>query len=459
MSKGFVLLIIFCFLTLTCVFVIKPVSAISGKDDTWVTKAPLPQVIALPSAAGGRAAVVAGKIYVVGGSASYEYDPAANTWSAKTPMPTPRFYFGIASYQNKIYTIGGFNFVNGTPTRYSVNEIYDTATDTWQTKQPMPTSRYDLTAETVNGEIYLIGGTFGDTNNPPIKSTLSMNEVYDIANDSWTTKESSPYPARSYASSVSDGKIYIISQYFTQIYYPGNDTWSQGTSMPTPVSNAAAVATIGVQAQKLIYVFGGASAIDKTLVGTDLTQVYNPENNSWTYGAPMPTAREWLTAAAVDDTVYVIGGSVGLSLPALTNNEVYTPFGYGTVPPVISLISPENTNYSFTNISLSFSVNKAVNWIGYSFDGQQNVTILGNCTIDNITNGLHIVKVYANDTFGNIGASETRNFSVAALPLAKPESSPTLPLVAVSVLIVVAVVAGLLVFCRRNRQIKHCEFK
>lgn len=38
-------------------------------------------------------------------------------------------------------------------------EEYDPATDTWTKKTDMPTPRWGLSAEVVNGRIYLIGGS------------------------------------------------------------------------------------------------------------------------------------------------------------------------------------------------------------------------------------------------------------------------------------------------------------
>ena len=51
--------------------------------------------------------------------------------------------------------------------------------------------------------------------------------------------------------------------------------------------------------------------------------------------------------------------------------------------------------------------------MGYSLDGQDNVTVTGNSTLNGLTNGLHKITVYANDTFGNTCSSETVAFSVA----------------------------------------------
>jgi hypothetical protein len=314
----------------------------------------------------------------------------------------------LAVYQNKIYVIGEGN---------GTTQVYDPATDTWETKTPMPTPRTQLDANVVNGKIYLIGGRTGGQ-----YTTVGLNEVYNPETDSWNTKAPIPYPVVQYASAVVDNKIYIIGgqNEFTypmnlalvQIYDPATNTWSFGAPMPTIVTRAAAGATTGVWAPKRIYVIGGMP--DKSLDGTNLNQVYNPENDSWTVGASMPTTRFQLHVAVVNDKLYAMGGAPYFNLQGIGSreNEQYTPFGYGTVPPEIAVVSPENKTYDTGSVPLTFAVNKPAVWIGYSLDGQETVTVTVNMTLTALSNGLHSLTVYANDTFGNMGASETISFSV-----------------------------------------------
>jgi parallel beta-helix repeat protein len=117
-----------------------------------------------------------------------------------------------------------------------------------------------------------------------------------------------------------------------------------------------------------------------------------------------------------------------------------------TTPPSISLASPENTTYTESSVSLNFSTNEPVSWLGYSLDGQENATINGNTTIADLPNGLHNVTVYANDTFGNTGKSETISFTIAK----EPESFPTAPVAAASVASVAVAGVGLLVYFRKK---------
>lgn len=114
-------------------------------------------------------------------------------------------------------------------------------------------------------------------------------------------------------------------------------------------------------------------------------------------------------------------------------------------PPKVSVESPLNKTYSKTSISLTLRIDKAFNWIGYSLDGQSNVTIDGNATISDISIGLHSVTVYANSTFGVVGVSQTINFAVA-----KPQTFPTIIVAAVSVAIAAAVLVACLLVTSRT---------
>jgi N-acetylneuraminic acid mutarotase len=367
MKKSVVLLLVLVLTAASFMVIAKPaLSSAEIVENSWSSKAPLPAV-----EGGVRAAVVNGKIHVIGGTVHYVYDPVVNNWTAKKPMPTARQYFGIAIYQNRIYTIGGgyWNSDIGWTTS-NANEVYDPATDSWESKTAMPTKRSGFSASIVDGKIYAMGGTTGGQ-----YSITALIEVYDVANDSWTTKKPMHYPVEGYVSAVVDGKIYVISGFeglhhcvpvnFNQIYDPATDNWSLGAPIPNIVRDAAAGVTTGMLAPKKIYVIGGGD-----MHATNLTQVYDPENNSWIMGAQMPTTRGWLAVAVVNDLLYAIGGSPVLMSPFVATNEQYTPFGYGVPAPSndwataeITLISPENKTYSSSSIPLKFSSSEPLSWV------------------------------------------------------------------------------------------------
>ena len=82
--------------------------------------------------------------------------------------------------------------------------------------------------------------------------------------------------------------------------------------------------------------------------------------------------------------------------------------------PEIDLISPvANAVYGVTSIPLKFTVSEATSWIGYSLDGEANVTITGDITLTDLSLGSHNIIVYANGTEGNMGASDKVDFTIA----------------------------------------------
>jgi N-acetylneuraminic acid mutarotase len=453
MSKSVALLLV---LVLTAasfmVFTEPTLSSAETVENYWSTKTSLPEVEGEV-----RAAVVNGKIHVIGGSVHYVYDPVTDDWTAKEPMPTARNYFGIAVCQNKIYTIGGGYWDSDVGWITSnVTEVYDQVTDSWESKTDMPTSRMSLSANEVDGKIYLIGGRTGGPS-----SIVALNEVYDVANDSWTTKKPIHYPVDTYASAVVDGKIYVIGGFeglyhgvpigYTQIYDPVTDKWSLGALLPEIVRHAAAGATTGTLAPKRIYVIGGGP----DMVATNFTQVYDPENNSWTMGAQMPTARGWLAVAVVNDLIYAIGGAPYTMAPFVTTNEQYTPFGFGTPDPSnngaileIKLISPENKTYYSASIPLEFSSNEPLSWMCYRLDNEGVIEIVGNTTLTGLSLGSHNLTVYAKNEAGNSGASQLIYFTIEET---EPIVSPVVLVAAVSIAVIVAG-AGLLVYFKKRKR-------
>ncbi len=92
-------------------------------------------------------------------------------------------------------------------------------------------------------------------------------------------------------------------------------------------------------------------------------------------------------------------------------------------------------------------MNKPTSWIGYSLDGQATVTITENTTLSGLSYGSHDLIVYANDTDGNTGTSETIYFTIAQ----QSEPFPTTLLVSTIVIIAIGGVA-LVVYFRKIKK-------
>ena len=83
------------------------------------------------------------------------------------------------------------------------------------------------------------------------------------------------------------------------------------------------------------------------------------------------------------------------------------------LPPVVSISSPKSKTYDTGDIQLTFTVNEPASSIGYSLNGQDNVTIAGNTTLSGLTTGEYDLIVYATAESGKTGASVTIQFTLA----------------------------------------------
>ncbi len=120
-------------------------------------------------------------------------------------------------------------------------------------------------------------------------------------------------------------------------------------------------------------------------------------------------------------------------------------FFVDTVPLELKIVSPENRVYNVSGLPLNFTVDEPVSQISYSLDGQTNVTIIGNITLESLPYGEHNVTVYATDNVGNIG-SKTVFFTIM-----EPSKPFPTTLVVASAIIVAVVGIGLLFYFKKRK--------
>jgi N-acetylneuraminic acid mutarotase len=164
--------------------------------DTWLTLAPLPT-----PRYKAATNMVNGKIYVIGGhtmtnlyitlNVTEVYDPTTNSWTTKTPAPLPVGSYASAVIDNKIYVLG-----TNPDTNWQMNlMVYDPSTDSWTTKGKTPIG-YAATAAATTRCIY-----YFDEN---------RTDIYDSASDTWSSGTPSPTTRLIAKAAVVDDTIYLI---------------------------------------------------------------------------------------------------------------------------------------------------------------------------------------------------------------------------------------------------------
>src|ERR1700724_817443 len=255
--------------------------------DKWTEKKGMPRL-----AHHAALAAANGKIYVIGGfvppkdtqiptggawepiADTWEYDPAADSWKSLAPVPTKRGAAVAVEVAGKIYVIGGAT-VAGSKDPYftffgpslvlTTNEVFDPATNKWESRKPMSVARNHAYAAAVNGKIYVIGGR--------------------------------------------TGHAFILSATNTDVveeYSPVSDMWSAPKErMPTPRSGGAT----GTDGRR-IYIAGG-EVTTKELVGAfRAVEAYEPATNSWISLPPMSMPRHGIAGAVIGNEFHLVSGMI-----------------------------------------------------------------------------------------------------------------------------------------------------
>lgn len=307
---------------------------------TWSEKAPMPK-----PRAGAAVAALDGQLFVVSGvdeSATTDavdvYDPATDKWTTRASIPTARTAAGAAAIAGKLYVFGGCgrNSEGNHDCRVAttnVVEVYDPHTNAWTTRAPMPTPRSLMAAAVIGGRLYVAGG-MGPC--PPCPN-YSVLEVYDPLTDTWdVSRASMPVALNGAGGAALNGKFYVAGgnnggnsetkgTNLLSVYDPALDKWEIRAPLP------AAREALGLEeVHGVLYAIGGIAGHEES----NLVEAYDPVRNIWSTKAALPVVRTYLQPVAINGLIYV-AGSGG---PA--NHPLATVHAYTAVCPGSTCISP-----------------------------------------------------------------------------------------------------------------------
>ncbi|GAB4209129.1 MAG: kelch repeat-containing protein [Roseiflexaceae bacterium] len=222
-----------------------------------------------------QAGVIGGELLVPGGrradgtiSAELEiFNLTSKTWRTAKPMPEPRSAYGLAALDGKLYILGGWD---GQQFRNDVF-MYDPAADTWTSRTAMPTARaYASAVATSDGTIFVLGGENE-------RGPLATNEVYTPAQEgagAWQTRASLPQPNSRFGSGEVAGFLYTFggSQGAPYRYNIRAEAWEQLDPGEPPVSIGQRPAVAVLDNASLFIIGGEQQAIQRSV--TEYRAIY-----------------------------------------------------------------------------------------------------------------------------------------------------------------------------------------
>jgi hypothetical protein len=285
--------------------------------------------------------------------AGRKYLPYSNSWTIISNMNVPAGYACGASYNNKVYVIGGYsNTINSIT---NANRIYNSVTDSWSLGAIMPIpSVYYAMGVYHDSLFYYIGGSDGTF-------TLSNVQIYNAASDTWSMGTNIPNGLSGAAGGISGNKIVVSGGYDNIVGLnattylgeidpsdPTNINWTLADNYPIgPCSGLAGGASLD-QSSGLVVFTGGALNGQTPLISSKYTFAYDVNSNQWKLGPNMITPAnnlQNLAAVVHNDSLYMAtAGGYGTG-NALNVNE-WLNMGPYQIPTGFS--QSNSINVSFT---------------------------------------------------------------------------------------------------------------
>jgi N-acetylneuraminic acid mutarotase len=173
----------------------------------------------------------------------FRYDIATNTWSSFVPLPSPRGGGEMVYLDGELHYIGGNDGVNATATKYAETNHWvlnlNSSNPQWVDAVSLPAPRSHMASAVVDGQIYILGGrpTGADEVNPTTTNYVWNPDDPDV----WTQAAPLLQPRAVSSAAVYNGEIYLIAGTTTNyqiiatvdVYDPQTNTWSTQASIPS----------------------------------------------------------------------------------------------------------------------------------------------------------------------------------------------------------------------------------
>ncbi len=283
--------------------------------------------------AAGAAAVVDGKIVVVGGRTGGRSEQLVKpteiydgkTWTDAPAIPVPGDHLAAATDGTYLYTVGGRNLNVSLNTK--AVQRFDPATGQWTQLTPLPVADSDLGAAVIGGQLI----TFGGEN---LFSVFSTVRAYNLATKTWSTLPNLAQPRHGMGVAVIGNTLYAIdgasepghhgSSHIMQAFVapvpaPALEvarSWWLARNSPFAVQQLPAAVLDG-----RIWTAGGLLGPDQA---TNKTEYYDPTVRTWGPGPDLPFKLHHAMMVTYRDQLWVIGGFLpqGSNMEAAVSDHV-----------------------------------------------------------------------------------------------------------------------------------------
>lgn len=246
------------------------------------------------------------------------------TWSTAAPMPDPRDHHSGAVVAGKIYAIGGQFGHDIDPVDTNLLHMYDPATDTWTRKADLPyiRSHYEPGTIVVDGKIVIVGGRTGTQN---CVNTITQ---YDPETDTWSELFTMPDCLLAPSAKVVGDEIYVSHGGAVSVLFP--TTATRKRAFPRNPSDEMGFWPNTLSAN----LEAGASVKKESVIWT-----HTDEAN---YSIDTSTLPSWISSVSTGSGIAdAIGDEVDLMLDA-------TNLAAGTYSHTLTATAPGYTNATLT---------------------------------------------------------------------------------------------------------------
>lgn len=248
------------------------------------------------------------------------YDPTSARWSTAAQLLTPRTSFAVTVLlDGRVLVTGGQATESTDVGALASAEVFDPATETWDTVEPMRGARWDHAATLLaDGRVLVTGGRRSSTAGSA--PALASAELFDPQTGAWSEATSMAGPrARHVALLLDDGTVLVasggdlLSEVPDERFDPATGTW-QPTGATAPFAVRAAVRL----SDGRVLLIGG---LLETRIWT-----YDPQD--W-LAAPTAVDSQHKAGAATtllqDGRLLVSGGNLFGTVEAFAAAQLYAP--------------------------------------------------------------------------------------------------------------------------------------